>query len=111
MYDFLAIKNPDQTAIMKVCDAIYSGPLANTSIRVSKDFLPATVNDTYVAKILVENLGGTKLVHLKQIHTNFIQRENWHELIILVAILTQSYSLNHLFIIDSFCPPNFGVIV
>ena len=42
LHDFLAIKNPDQTAIMKVHDIIYSGPLINTPMRVSKDILPTT---------------------------------------------------------------------
>ena len=86
LHDFLAIKNPDQTAIMKVRDLVYGGPLVNTPMKVSKDYLPTTsviptVNDTYEAKNLVKNLGGTKLDHLKQMYTNFIQHENRHELL------------------------------
>lgn len=80
MHDFLAIKNPGQTAVMKVHDVICSGPLVNTPMRVSKDFLPTTsviptVNDTYMAKNLVKDLGGVKLDDLKQMYTNFIQLE------------------------------------
>ena len=45
-------------------------------MRVSKDYLTSTsvtpiVNDTYVAKSLVKNLGGTKSDHLKEMYGPF----------------------------------------
>ena len=40
-----------------------------------------TVNDTYVTWGKTKELSDTKLGHLKQIHSNYIQCDEWHELL------------------------------
>ena len=86
MHDVLAVKNPGQPAIMKVRELVYAGPLADTPMKLNGDFSPTTrviptVNDTFAAKGLVKELTGVKYTHIKQMYTNFIQRDQWHELL------------------------------
>ena len=86
LHDFLAVKNPGQPAIMKVRDLVYAGPLVDTPMKLTREFSPTTsviptVNDIFAAKGLVKELTGVKYDHIKQIYTNFIQRDQWHELL------------------------------
>ena len=71
---------------MKVRELCYSGTLKNTPMHLTRGYtreflaLP-TVNDTYIAQGKIKQLSDTKLSHLKQMCSNYIPREEWHELI------------------------------
>ena len=39
------------------------------------------VSDTYAAQGKTKQLSDTKLSHVKQMYSNYVQREEWHELI------------------------------
>ena len=85
-HDFLAVKNPGAEAVMKVRELCYTGTLRNTPMHLTKGYtrqfiaLP-TVNDTYSAQRKVRELSESKLSHLKQMCSNYIQRDEWHELL------------------------------
>ena len=86
LHDFLAIKNPGQQAVMKVRNLVYAGPLIDTPMKLIGDYSPTTrviptINDTIAAKGLVKELTGVKFDHIKQMYSNFIQHEQWHELL------------------------------
>lgn len=71
---------------MKVRELCYSGTLSDTPMKLSKGYLPAdvalpTVSDTYLAKKKVKELASSKLTHLKQMCTNFILKDEWHEIV------------------------------
>lgn len=71
---------------MKVRELCYTGTLRNTPMHLTKGYtrqfiaLP-TVNDTYSAQRKVRELSEFKLSHLKQMCSNYIQRDEWHELL------------------------------
>ena len=84
LHDLLADKNSGQPAVMKVRDLIYTGPLVDMLMKLTREFYPntlviPTVNDTFAAKGLVKKLSGVKYDHIKQMYTNFIQHDQWHE--------------------------------
>ena len=61
LHDFLADKNSGQPAVMKVRDLIYTGPLVDTPMKLTREFylnilVITTVNDTFTAKGLVKKL-------------------------------------------------------
>ena len=85
-HDFLAVRNPGTGAIMKVRELCYSGTLKSTPMHLTRgctrEFIALpTVNDTYIAQGRIKQLSDTKLGHLKQMYSNYIHREEWHELI------------------------------
>lgn len=83
-HDFSAIKNPGAEAVMKVCELCYAGTLWDMPMRLTMGYtneaiaLP-TVN--YTAQRKVKELSETKLSHLKQMYSNYIQLDEWHELL------------------------------
>ena len=86
LHDFLAVKNPSQPAVMKIRDLVYAGPLDNMPIKLTGDYSPTTrvfpaIYGTFAANGLVKKLTGVKYDHIKQLYANFIQRDQWHELV------------------------------
>ena len=85
LHDFLALHNPGVNTVMKVRENCYAGVLKTTPMKIKKGFQPdtrviPTVNDTYFARGNIKVLPETKLAHLKQMCSNFIPAERWHEL-------------------------------
>ena len=85
LHDFLALKNPDTDAVMKVRENCYAGTLKNTPMRITKGKNPADkaipgVTQSYAAKCLVKPLSDSKMTHLRRMCRNFIPQEHWHEL-------------------------------
>ena len=85
-HDFFTIKNPGTAAVMKVRENCYSGTLKALPMKLSSGFTSDSValpkiTDTYIAKGFVKQLADTKLAHLKQMCSNFILNDQWHEII------------------------------
>ena len=79
------LHNPTSNAIMKVRDLCYEGTLRGTPMTLSREYSPTTcalpsVSDTYQARGNMK-ISEVKQDHLKQVYTNFVLRERWHELL------------------------------
>ena len=83
LHDFIALCNPGCNSIMKVRGKCYTGELVDTPMRIvdsSRIALP-TISHSYHAQRKVKELSETKKTDLKQMYTNFIPSEQWHELL------------------------------
>lgn len=86
LHNFLALKNPGVDAVMKVRDECYTGVLKNSLMRLEKGYKPVDValprvSDSYVSRGRVRAISDTKLTHLKQMCSNFIPEDQWHEIL------------------------------
>lgn len=83
LHDFLALRNPGQSTIMKVREKCYSGMLIDTPMRIvdaESRALP-TVNHSYYALKRIKTLSDNKKKDLRSMCNNFISEDRWHELL------------------------------
>lgn len=86
LHYFIAVKNLAREADMKVHTLCYDGVLQDTPMHLSRGYTPCdvalpTVRDSYIARGNKRQLSESKLAHLRQMCTNFIPREHWHEVL------------------------------
>lgn len=83
LHDFLALCSPGHNAVMKVRETCYTGTLRDTPMKITDELRVAlpTVNHSYHALKRVKELSDNKKMDLRQMCTNFIQREQWHEIL------------------------------
>ena len=84
LHDFVAELGPTRNAFMKVRKMCYSGTFSDTPMKIidaTQTAIP-TISHTYNAKKLIKELSKVKETDMKQMYTNFIQRERWHELLL-----------------------------
>ena len=85
LHDFLALRNPGHDAVLKVKETCYTGTLRDTPMKITNESRVAlpTVNHSYHALKRVKELSDNKKRDLHQMCMNFIQRDQWHDILIL----------------------------
>ena len=83
LHDFLALQDPSDQTVMKVKENCYNGTLRDIPMKITDESCTAipTVNQSYHCLKRVKQLSDNKMKDLKNMCTNFIPSEQWHELL------------------------------
>lgn len=82
LHDVVTVAMPPDKVVMKVRERCYAGALRDTPTKVKRGFCAnessiPRISDTYKARGLVKSIPESKVGHLNQMYSKFIEKERW----------------------------------